>query len=77
MTTERFTLHGRLAPGAFAPWIERHAARIGVSVRFGPRAATRITFAATGAPDLLDALEMGCLLGPREVWVELIDRMPA
>lgn len=74
MTTERFILHGRLAPRAFSPWIEGHAARIGVSVRFRFRDAARIDFDAAGEPDLLDALEMGCLLGPQEVWVDAVDR---
>jgi hypothetical protein len=30
----------------------------------------------SGAPELIDMMEMGCSLGPIDVWVETIDRAP-
>ncbi|MFT4012250.1 MAG: acylphosphatase [Paracoccus sp. (in: a-proteobacteria)] len=74
MAREAFTITGRFAPPDFTPWIERHARRLGLSLRVTAPAPDRLTLLLDGPPDLLDAMEMGCLLGPREVWVETIDR---
>ena len=76
MTAETFTILGRFAPPDFAPWIERHAQRLGLTVRFRDCAPDRLAVLVDGPPDLIDAMEMGCLLGPREVWVDAIRREP-
>jgi hypothetical protein len=34
-----------------------------------------MVFTVTGQQDLLDALEMGCSLGPIQAWIERIDRV--
>lgn len=37
----------------------------------------KAVFKVDGQSDLIDALEVGCLLGPIDVWVETITRGPA
>lgn len=76
MASETFLILGQFAPRAFLPWIERHGRRLGLSVEVAESGAGRLSLRVAGPPDLLDAMEMGCLLGPREVWVEEIARGP-
>ncbi|MBU2957974.1 acylphosphatase [Paracoccus sp. 1_MG-2023] len=73
--TERFIISGRL-DGSLLPWIDGHARRIGVAVDFGPRSDSAMELRVDGPPALLDAMEMGCLLGPIDVWIEDIRREP-
>lgn len=75
-TEEDFALLGRVGAPAFPPWIARHAAKLGLTLAPGAQEAGRLTFRAAGPPELLDALEVGCLLGPMEVWVDSILRLP-
>lgn len=77
MATERFTIRGRLGAATLLPWIRRHADRIGVGARFDEATGERLAVMFDGPPDLLDAMEMGCLLGPIEVWIDSIRREPA
>ena len=74
MTKERFTIEGKVAPPAFVPWIACHAQRLGLHARIVQSGPRNIVVDLAGPPDLLDAMEMGCLLGPIEVWVEAIHR---
>lgn len=74
--TEHFAILGRVGHGVFAVWIGRHAARLGVSGRIVAQSAARVDLILTGPPDLLDAMALGCSLGPQEVWVDRIDRLP-
>ena len=74
MTREEFTIEGALGTPLFLPWIERHAARLGVEMRLRDSAPERLAVEFEGAPALLDAMEMGCLLGPIDAWVESIVR---
>lgn len=70
-------IHGRLDPVSFVPWIKRHAAKLGLAhniARIGP---DLIELEISGAPELIDMMEMGCSLGPINVWVETIDRVSA
>ena len=76
MSIESFLILGDFAPPAFLPWIERHGRRLGLSVQVAACGTGRLSLRVAGPPDLLDAMEMGCLLGPREVWVEEIARGP-
>ncbi|MBC7739029.1 MAG: acylphosphatase [Candidatus Saccharibacteria bacterium] len=73
---EHFVIHGQVGASSFAPWITRHAARLGVSGRILGQSQTRLDLALTGPPDLLDAMAVGCSLGPQEVWVDQIVRLP-
>ena len=76
MLAETFLLRGDLTTPRLPPWIERHARRLGLSARITERRPDAITVEVAGPPDLLDALEMGCLLGPIDAWVDSIQRAP-
>lgn len=67
-------IHGQLAGASFIPWIERHSHRLGLWSRHTHVGPDRIELEVQGPPELIDALEVGCLLGPMEVWVDSIDR---
>lgn len=74
---ECMTIHGRLDPVSFVPWIRRHAAKLGLVHNVTSSSSDRIELEISGAPELIDMMEMGCSLGPIDVWVETIDRSPA
>lgn len=73
---ERMTIHGELDADSFVPWIRRHAAKLGVTQTITHHSPDRIEIDLSGAPELIDMMEVGCLLGPIDVWVETIDRRP-
>ncbi|MCR6502894.1 acylphosphatase [Shinella sp. CPCC 101442] len=73
---ERMTILGELDAESFVPWIRRHAAKLGVSQVITHSGPDRIEVDLSGAPELIDMMEVGCLLGPINVWVETIDRRP-
>lgn len=73
---ERMTILGELDADSFVPWIRRHAAKLGVAQAITHRSPERIEIDLSGAPELIDMMEVGCLLGPIDVWVETIDRRP-
>jgi len=73
---EHFVISGRLAPAAFRPWITRHAGRLGLNVTFLHETDHRLDLTVGGPADLIDAMELGCSLGPAETWVEEIERHP-
>jgi len=73
---ERMTIRGQLAPASFLPWISRHAAKLGLVQRIAHTSSDRIELELSGSADLIDMMEMGCSLGPIDVWVETIDRAP-
>ena len=72
---EHFRISGRVGSPVFAIWIARHAARLGLSGRVVAHGAEEVEVVLSGPPDLLDAMELGCSLGPREVWVDRIERV--
>ena len=74
---ERMTIHGRLDPVSFVPWIRRHAAKLGLAHNIASSSSDLIELDISGAPELIDMMERGCSLGPIDVWVEAIDRTPA
>lgn len=73
---EHMTIRGELDADSFLPWIRRHAAKLGVSQTITHSSPNRIEIHLSGAPELIDMMEVGCLLGPINVWVETIDRSP-
>lgn len=74
MIHERFLIRGSVGAAAFPPWILRYAGKFGVSARIEAADAVQIALEIRGAPDLVDAVELGCSLGPIEVWVDEITR---
>ncbi len=73
---ERMTITGDLEPGSFLPWIRRHAAKLGLSQEISHADSERIELELEGPQELIDMMEMGCSLGPIDVWVETIEREP-
>ena len=65
---ERMTILGDLEASSFLPWIRRHVERA-VFVVYGD-------IEVAGPVELIDMMEMGCSLGPIDVWVETIERTP-
>lgn len=73
---ERLVILGEVDSPSFVPWIMRHSGRLGLedcNICIEPG---QIGVTVTGQQDLIDALEVGCLLGPIDVWVSSIDRNP-
>lgn len=73
---DRFTLIGDLDDPALEPWIAGHARRLGLKAHIRHHDATELSVDVEGPPDLLDAMEAGCLLGPIGSWIESIRRAP-
>ncbi len=75
--TERMTILGSLSAASFLPWIRRHAEKLGLEQSIDHADATRIDLRIAGPIELIDAMEMGCSLGPIDVWVDEIQRAEA
>ncbi len=75
--TERMIITGRLDVARFLPWIRRHSAKLGIHQTVDHADEARIELTVMGPVELIDALEMGCSLGPISVWVEDIQRADA
>ncbi|WEX74117.1 acylphosphatase [Sinorhizobium numidicum] len=73
---ERMTIRGDLDAASFVPWIRRHAAKLGLSQAISHAGSDRVELEVAGPAELIDMMEMGCLLGPIDVWVETIHRTP-
>ena len=74
--SERFEITGDVGAPVFVPWIVRHARRLGLRGAVLAQGRGQIDLVDTGQADLLDALALGCSLGPQEVWVDRITRLP-
>lgn len=74
VVTERFWIRGDVGSAVFPGWIARHVARLGLTGRVVGQEAACVTMVISGPADLLDALALGCSLGPQEVWVDDITR---
>ncbi len=71
---EQMTILGDLEASSFIPWIRRHAAKLGLSQAIVYSSGDRIELELIGPEELIDMMEMGCSLGPIDVWVETIER---
>nr|WP_316656373.1 acylphosphatase [uncultured Gellertiella sp.] len=72
---EKLILRGDIASASFLPWIDRHARKLGLAGGIAAHDALRIELDMSGPRELLDAMEMGCSLGPIDVWIETIERI--
>ncbi len=70
------TILGDLEVASFVPWIQRYAAKLGLSETISHASADRIELELAGPEELIDMMELGCTLGPIDVWVEIIARKP-
>ena len=75
--TEDFRLLGHVGAMQFPGWIMRHAGKLGLTGGVLTQSADCLEMRFSGPPELLDALAIGCSLGPREVWVDRIERAVA
>jgi acylphosphatase len=73
--TEDFRIIGTVGAAQFPGWIVAHAAKLGLTGGILSQSDQCVEMRYCGPPDLLDALAVGCSLGPREVWVDRIDRV--
>ncbi|WP_037079663.1 acylphosphatase [Rhizobium sp. CCGE 510] len=71
---QRMTIVGDLEAASFVPWIQRHAAKLGLSHTISHTSSMRIELELSGPEDLIDMMEVGCSLGPIDIWVESIER---
>ncbi|RVV98921.1 acylphosphatase [Mesobaculum littorinae] len=72
--SERFVITGAVEAADFPGWIGAHGRKLGLELGPMERQGAALAFRAAGAPEMLDALEMGCSLGPRSVTVQRVDR---
>ena len=73
---QRLVISGKVEASTFIPWIERHGSKLGLTHIVCRKGPGSIEVEAEGIEEMLDAMEVGCLLGPAEVWVESISRIP-
>ncbi|MEH6728897.1 MAG: acylphosphatase [Hyphomicrobiales bacterium] len=75
--TELFRFSGDVSDPGFLDWICHRANQLGLSgwVREDV-SGNCIEALASGPEELLDAMELGCSLGPITVWVETVERFP-
>lgn len=73
-TSRWLTIKGELQSATFLPWVERHGHRLGLSIKVIYADPRTTVFKVDGQADLIDAFEIGCLLGPINAWVETITR---
>lgn len=75
--TEHFAFLGQVGHASFGPWITRHAAKLGLTGQILGQKAHRLDGIFSGPPELLEALALASSLGPCDVWVDEVDRVPA
>lgn len=64
-----FTFTGSFQPESFGAFVRHRAGRLALSAMIRESGPTRIEVEVTGEPDLLDAFEMACSLGPADALV--------
>jgi hypothetical protein len=67
--TVRLSFEGRFVVRSFADFVERRAARLDVGVVVRKAGYRLFSIDVTGQPDLIDAFEMACSLGPLDCLV--------
>ncbi len=67
--TARLRFEGRFVVSSFAEFVERRAARLDVDVVVRTAGDCLFSIDVTGQPDLIDAFEMACSLGPLDCLV--------
>ncbi|OLP46201.1 acylphosphatase [Rhizobium oryziradicis] len=75
-TCEKLSISGDVGAASFLPWIQKHAQKLGLTQRISQMGNGSIDLILEGPPELIDAMEIGCWLGPIDVWVETIVRAP-
>ena len=65
----RFQFKGKLLPDVFIEFAQHRARRLDLALEIGRADSSAISMTVRGAPDLLDAFEMACSLGPYDCLV--------
>jgi hypothetical protein len=67
--TVRMSFKGHFMPPSFLEFVDRRAARLDLEVSVTSVTADRVSVEISGQPDLIDAFEMACSLGPLDCMV--------
>ena len=62
--TVRISFTGHFVPPSFLEFVDRRAARLDLDVSVESAETDRVAVEISGQPDLIDAFEMACSLGP-------------
>jgi acylphosphatase len=73
---QKLIITGDLAAASFLPWVARHSVRLGLRCEHILISEARVELSVEGQAEMIDALEVGCLLGPIDAWIETIERQP-
>jgi acylphosphatase len=73
---ELFCIKGQVGAAGFPTWISRHLGRLGLEGRVLAQSCTSVRVIVAGPAELLDAMALACSLGPQDVWVDEIERLP-
>jgi hypothetical protein len=65
----RFVFKGAFQTKSFVEFARHRAERLGLDVQFGPASVEAVAMNVCGAPELVDAFEMACSLGPLDCFV--------
>jgi acylphosphatase len=76
MTNVTFIFTGRFEPASFADFARHRAARLSLDAGQPDLGSDRVRITVSGQPDLVDAFEMACSLGPIDCLVEDVSRYP-
>ena len=71
---ELMVLSGNVGAPDFLDWISHRARRLGLKGWVKAASCNRLEMLVIGPPDLVDAMELGCSLGPMSVMVDHVDR---
>jgi hypothetical protein len=67
--TVRMSFTGRFVQPSFLEFVDRRAARLDLDISITSADARRVAVEISGQPDLIDAFEMACSLGPLDCMV--------
>ncbi|MEO0386410.1 MAG: acylphosphatase [Pseudomonadota bacterium] len=70
-------VRGALDSASFLPWVAQHSRRLGLRCQTLSADAREAVFRVEGHPEMIDALEVGCLLGPFDVWIDTVTKTHA
>ena len=74
VSMDHYRILGEVGAVQFPGWIMAHAHKLGLTGGILSQSDQCVEMRFSGPPDLLDALAVGCSLGPQQVWVDRIDR---
>jgi len=74
MPTVTFVFTGRFEPASFADFARHRAGRRSLDAGQPDLRSDRVRITVSGQPDLVDAFEMACSLGPIDCLVEDVSR---